>query len=107
MMVNFDQVDGAAYDDWSNGRVDFESPRPRVETGVKEAWSMTCTRPDGKATSPVDVVVDRASNTTPARPAGRSDERCGGAAMSRPARASGEGAHVKAFALAAQGNFST
>ena len=59
VIVNYDQVNGAAYDDWSNGRVDFESPRPRVETGVKEAWSMTCTRPDGKATSPVDVVVDR------------------------------------------------
>jgi hypothetical protein len=59
VIVNYDQVDGAAYDDWSNGRVDFESPRPRVETGVKEAWSMTCTRPDGKATSPVNVVVDR------------------------------------------------
>jgi len=53
------QTAGAPYDDWGNGRVDFESPRPRTETGIKEAWRMTCRRPDGKATTPLDVVVDR------------------------------------------------
>ena len=59
VIVNYDQIDGQPYDDWGNGRVDFESPRPRTETGVKEAWRMTCRRPDGKATAPLDVIVDR------------------------------------------------
>ena len=59
VVVNYDQVDGQPYDDWGNGRVDFDSPRPRTETGVKEAWTMTCRRPDGKATSPLEVIVDR------------------------------------------------
>ena len=39
VIVNYDQIDGQPYDDWGNGRVDFESPRPRTETGVKEAWT--------------------------------------------------------------------
>ena len=59
MIVNYDQVDGQPYDDWGNGRVDFASPSPRTETGVKEAWTMTCSRADGKATSPLEVIVDR------------------------------------------------
>ena len=59
MIVNYDQIDGQPYDDWGNGRVDFDSPRPRTETGIKEAWRMTCRRPDGKATAPLDVIVDR------------------------------------------------
>ena len=59
VIVNYDQVDGQPYDDWGNGRVDFDSPRPRTETGIKEAWRMTCRRPDGKATTPLDVIVDR------------------------------------------------
>ena len=59
VIVNYDQVDGQPYDDWGNGRVDFDPPRPRTETGVKEAWSMTCRRPDGKATAPLQVIVDR------------------------------------------------
>ena len=59
VIVNYDQVDGQPYDDWGNGRVDFESPRPRVETGVKEAWTLTCKRPDGKSGASQEVVVDR------------------------------------------------
>ena len=59
VIVNYDQIDGQPYDDWGNGRVDFESPRPRTETGIKEAWTMTCRRPDGKPTAPLEVVVDR------------------------------------------------
>lgn len=59
VIVNYDQVDGAAYDDWGNGRVEFASPRPRTETGVKEAWMLTCERPDGQATTPQEVIVDR------------------------------------------------
>ena len=41
VIVNYDQIDGQPYDDWGNGRVEFDSPRPRVETGVKEAWTLT------------------------------------------------------------------
>ncbi len=59
VIVNYDQVDGAAYDDWGNGRVDFESPRPRTENPVKEAWTFTCRRPDGQSGTPREVVVDR------------------------------------------------
>ena len=59
VIVNYDQVDGAAYDDWGNGRVDFASPRPRTENPVKEAWTFTCRRPDGQSGMPQQVVVDR------------------------------------------------
>ena len=59
VIVNYDQVDGQPYDDWGNGRVEFASPRPRTETGVKEAWMLTCERPDGQATTPQEVIVDR------------------------------------------------
>ncbi len=59
VIVNYDQVDGQAYDDWGNGSVTFRSPLPRTETGVKEAWTLTCQTPGGAAGSPVEVVVDR------------------------------------------------
>ena len=59
VIVNYDQIDGAAYDDWGNGRVEFDSPRPRTETGVKEAWRLTCERSDNQATTPQEVIVER------------------------------------------------
>ncbi len=59
VIVNYDQVDGQAYDDWSNGSVTFQSPRPRTETGIKEAWTLTCERPDGTSGTPIEVIVDR------------------------------------------------
>ncbi len=59
VIVNYDQVDGQPYDDWGNGSVSFQSPRPRTETGVEEAWTLTCTRPDGQSGTPIEVVVDR------------------------------------------------
>ena len=59
MIVNYDQVDGQAYDDWGNGGVTFQSPLPRTETGIKEAWTLTCERPDGTFGSPIEVFVDR------------------------------------------------
>ena len=52
VIVNYDQIDGEAYDDWGNGRVDFESPRPRTENPVKEAWTFTCRRPGGAESAP-------------------------------------------------------
>ena len=61
VLVNYDQVDGAAYDDWGNGEVTFQSPLPRTETGVKEAWTLTCERPDGTSGSFQVRVLDRRS----------------------------------------------
>ena len=59
VIVNYDQVDGAAYDDWSNGSVTFQSPKPRVETGIKEAWTLTCEPPGGTSGRRMEVIVDR------------------------------------------------
>ena len=47
-----------AADDWS-GQVSFESPKPQVVTGVKEAWMMTCAKKNGQVVSSRQVVVDR------------------------------------------------
>lgn len=60
VIVNYDQVldDPAQWDDWA-GEVRFQAPRPRTETGIKEAWKLTCTPPGGRERNPVDVVVDR------------------------------------------------
>ena len=44
--------------DWS-GEVVFSGPDPRVDTGVKEAWNLTCTRTDGTVLNARQVVVDR------------------------------------------------
>ena len=57
-VVNYDQVDGAPYDDWSGGAVRFESPRPTV-IGEKESWTLTCELPGGRETRPLQVTVDR------------------------------------------------
>jgi len=57
-VFNYDQVDGAPVDDWSNGRVTFGPPTPPVP-GVKESWTLTCERPDGAPTAPQQVEVDR------------------------------------------------
>jgi hypothetical protein len=55
--VNYDQVDGAAVDDWTAG-VSFTAPAPAV-AGTTEAWTLTCTRTDGAATTPRQVQVAR------------------------------------------------
>jgi hypothetical protein len=44
--------------DWT-ARVDFESPKPPVTTGVKEAWMMTCAKKNGDVVASRQVVVDR------------------------------------------------
>ena len=58
VIVNYDQVNGQPYDDWSNGNVAFENPKPST-FGEKEAWKLTCTSPDGKVKGERDVIVDR------------------------------------------------
>ena len=49
---------GSAATDWS-GRVDFESPQPRIRTGIKEAWMMTCQDRRGRVLATRPVVVGR------------------------------------------------
>ncbi len=57
-VVNYDQVDGQPYDDWSGGEVRFESPRPTV-IGEKESWTLTCIRRGGGVGRTQQVEVDR------------------------------------------------
>ena len=58
IIVNFDQIDGAPVDDWTNGAVTFASPKPAVP-GVKEAWTLTCERPNGSIAAVKSIIVDR------------------------------------------------
>jgi hypothetical protein len=57
-VVNYDQVQSPP-DDWFNGNVTFRSPTPRLETGVKESWTLTCTGSDGRVKATRQVTVDR------------------------------------------------
>jgi hypothetical protein len=57
-VVNYDQVMNAS-DDWFGGTVTFSSPTPRVETGTKESWTLTCLDPRGRVQASRPVVVDR------------------------------------------------
>jgi hypothetical protein len=58
VVVNYDQVMNTP-DDWFGGKVTFRSPDPRVETGVKEAWTLTCTDSRGRLQASRQVIVDR------------------------------------------------
>ncbi len=58
VVVNYDQVMNTP-DDWFGGKVTFRSPDPRVETGMKEAWTLTCSDARGRLQSSRQVVVDR------------------------------------------------
>jgi hypothetical protein len=59
IVVNYDQAGRpeAEWDDWT-GAVRFRSPDPSV-AGVKEAWTLTCTKRDGSLGATRQVVVDR------------------------------------------------
>jgi Zinc carboxypeptidase len=57
-VVNYDQVMNSP-DDWFDGRVSFQSPTPRVETGTKESWTLTCTDAAGLLQATRQVIVDR------------------------------------------------
>ena len=58
VVVNYDQVMNTP-DDWFGGEVTFRSPDKRFESGVKEAWTLTCTDARGRLQSSRQVVVDR------------------------------------------------
>ncbi len=58
IVVNYDQVDGAPFDDWSGGEVTFSGPEPPL-VGVREAWMVTCQRRDGSIAAVHQVIVDR------------------------------------------------
>jgi hypothetical protein len=57
-VVNYDQVMRTP-DDWLDGNVTFRSPTPRVETGTKEAWTLTCVDSRGRVQATSQVIVDR------------------------------------------------
>jgi hypothetical protein len=50
---------GGQTDDWTEATVTFENPLPELRSGIKEAWQLTCTKPNGEVQSRRDVVVDR------------------------------------------------
>jgi murein tripeptide amidase MpaA len=58
IIVNYDQVDGQPYDDWSIGTVKFAPPAPPVP-GVTEAYTLTCERPSGGIVAVRQVIVGR------------------------------------------------
>jgi hypothetical protein len=58
VMVNYDQVMNTP-DDWFDGKVTFRSPTPRIETGTKESWTLTCLDSGGRVQATRQVVVDR------------------------------------------------
>ena len=49
---------GTAASDWT-GKVTFEGPRAPVPSRIKEAWTLTCSLPDGRQLASRQVVVDR------------------------------------------------
>jgi Zinc carboxypeptidase len=57
-VVNYEQVMHTP-DDWLGGHVTFSSPAPRVETGTKESWTLTCTDGAGHVEASRQVIVDR------------------------------------------------
>ena len=57
-VVNYDQVMNTP-DDWWGGNVTFRSPTPRIETGTKESWTLTCMDSRGRVQATRQVVVDR------------------------------------------------
>jgi hypothetical protein len=57
-VVNYNQVMHTP-DDWFDGHVSFRSPAPRIETGMKESWTLTCTDAAGRLQDTRQVIVDR------------------------------------------------
>jgi hypothetical protein len=57
-VINYDQVSNTP-DDWTGGRVSFSSPNPKVVTGTKESWTLTCLDTNGRVKATRQVTVDR------------------------------------------------
>lgn len=64
-VVNYDQVDGP-YDDWTNGSVTFQSPRP-LTRGPQEAWTLSCENEEGRLRAVRNLVVDRGARVNVGR----------------------------------------
>lgn len=56
--VEVNNYDGGDVSDWT-GEVVYRSPDPAIVTGVKEAWTLTCSTSGGRELSARQVVVDR------------------------------------------------
>ena len=65
-VVNYDQVDGTPYDDWTNSSVTFQSPRP-LTRGPQEAWTLTCEDEEGRLRAVRNLVVDRGARVNVGR----------------------------------------
>jgi hypothetical protein len=61
-VVNYDQVMNTP-DDWFGGAVTFRSPTPRIETGIKESWTLSCVDSHGRLQATRQVIVDRGGRT--------------------------------------------
>ncbi len=57
-VVNYDQVMNTP-DDWRGGTVKFSSPTPKIETGTKESWTLTCLDANGRPKASTKVTVGR------------------------------------------------
>ncbi len=55
----FVNYEGGAGDDWTSAGVTFANPLPELRTGIKEAWQLTCSKPNGDVQSRRAVIVDR------------------------------------------------
>jgi hypothetical protein len=57
-VVNYDQVMNTP-DDWRGGTVTFRSPTPKIETGTRESWTLSCLDANGHVKATRQVIVDR------------------------------------------------
>jgi Zinc carboxypeptidase len=57
-VVNYDQVMNTP-DDWRGGTVKFSSPTPKIETGTKESWTLSCLDENGRVKATSQVTVGR------------------------------------------------
>jgi len=57
-VVNYNQVMNTP-DDWTRGSVSFRSPTPKIETGTKESWTLTCLDANDRVRATSQVTVDR------------------------------------------------
>ncbi len=56
--IRVENYEGGSTSDWT-GEVVFKAPKPATYSGVKEAWTMTCTTLAGDVVASRSVVVDR------------------------------------------------